>query len=208
MDTFVIGDDALTGDRRVQSAVAVPGPNGRMRLQPRQEFAIVGTATTLVLPRRRAQSDQPTPTMHAGLVRVDQPPHRRALRNGASTFFPPPLQRLDVERLLGDDEFQPAVLILELLEPLHLAELHAAELRFPAIVRLPVIPCVRQRSDTFRPASPSLTMPGSARRSTCSVSSVLPSTEDAILRVADQRGPVSRTHRQVRTIEYFEARAC
>ena len=45
-------------------------------------------------------------------------------------------QRLDVERLLGDDEFQPAVLILELLEPLHLAELDAAE-RFPAIVRLP-----------------------------------------------------------------------
>src|SRR5262245_4692407 len=45
-------------------------------------------------------------------------------------------QRLDVERLLGDDVLEPAILVLELLHALQFAQLHAAVLRFPAVVRL------------------------------------------------------------------------
>jgi hypothetical protein len=47
-----------------------------------------------------------------------------------------PLEHLDVERLLGDDLFQAAVLILDLLQPLHFTELHRAVLCLPAVVRL------------------------------------------------------------------------
>jgi hypothetical protein len=38
------------------------------------------------------------------------------------------LQSLNVQRLLGDSLFWPAILVPELLQPLHLAELQAAEL--------------------------------------------------------------------------------
>jgi hypothetical protein len=38
--------------------------------------------------------------------------------------------------LFGDDVFQSPILVLELLQPLHLAELHTAVLRFPAVTRL------------------------------------------------------------------------
>jgi hypothetical protein len=41
---------------------------------------------------------------------------------GPTTFCDDRLQRLDVERLLGDDLLQPAILILQLFQPLHLAQ--------------------------------------------------------------------------------------
>jgi hypothetical protein len=59
---------------------------------------------------------------------------RRAM--GPTTFCDDRLQRLDVERLLRHDLLQPPVLILQLLQSLHLAQLHAAVLGFPAVVRL------------------------------------------------------------------------
>ena len=40
------------------------------------------------------------------------------------------LERLDVERLLGHDMFEPPVLVLDLLQPLELAEFEAAVLAF------------------------------------------------------------------------------
>src|SRR5689334_19177264 len=63
-------------------------------------------------------------------------PLPRAERWGSPFFCDHRLQRLDIQRLLRDDLLQPTILVLELLEPLHLAQFHAAELRFPAIVRL------------------------------------------------------------------------
>jgi|SoiMethySBSTD1v2_1073268.scaffolds.fasta_scaffold06065_10 hypothetical protein len=59
-------------------------------------------------------------------------PPPRAERWGLPLFCDERLQRLDVERLLGHDLFQPPVFVLELLEPLHLAQLHPAVLRLPA----------------------------------------------------------------------------
>jgi hypothetical protein len=53
--------------------------------------------------------------------------------------------------------FQPAVLVLELLQALHPAESHAAELGLRAVYLSSVMPCVRHRSATLRPASPSRT---------------------------------------------------
>jgi hypothetical protein len=55
---------------------------------------------------------------------------------GPTTFCDDRLERLDVERLLGNDLFQAAVLVLDLLQPLHLTELHATVFRLPAVVRL------------------------------------------------------------------------
>src|SRR5215813_2605096 len=55
---------------------------------------------------------------------------------GLTTFSYHRFQRLDVQCLLGDDMFQPPVLVLELLEPLHLTQLHAAVLRLPPVVGL------------------------------------------------------------------------
>src|SRR4029450_8838927 len=63
-------------------------------------------------------------------------PPPRAARWGLPLFCHHRFQRLDVQRLFGDDVFEPAILVLELLPPLHLAQLHAAVLRFPAVVRL------------------------------------------------------------------------
>src|SRR4029453_16107061 len=63
-------------------------------------------------------------------------PPPRAARWGLPLFCHHRFQRLDVQRLFGDDVFEPAILVLELLQPLHLAQLHAAVLRFPAVVRL------------------------------------------------------------------------
>src|SRR4029453_5981143 len=45
-------------------------------------------------------------------------------------------QRLDVERLFGDDVFQPAVLVLELLQALPLPPLPPAVLPLPAVIGL------------------------------------------------------------------------
>lgn len=45
-------------------------------------------------------------------------------------------QRLDVQRLFGDDVSEPSIFVLELFRALHLAELHPAILRLPAVVRL------------------------------------------------------------------------
>jgi hypothetical protein len=55
---------------------------------------------------------------------------------GPTTFCHHRFQRLDVECLFGDDVFQPAVLILELLQALHLTELHPAVLGLPAVIGL------------------------------------------------------------------------
>src|SRR4030095_16847928 len=63
-------------------------------------------------------------------------PPPRGARWGLPLFCHHRFQRLDVQRLLGDNVFQSAVLVLELLEPLHLTELHAAVFRLPAVVRL------------------------------------------------------------------------
>jgi hypothetical protein len=60
-------------------------------------------------------------------------------------------QRLDIQRLLGDDVFQAAVLVLELLQPLHLAQLHAAVLGFPTVVGLLGDP-IRATQVSDRPA--------------------------------------------------------
>src|SRR5690606_27547448 len=46
-------------------------------------------------------------------------------------------QRLEVEGLVGDDPLQLAVLVLELLEPLRVRNLHAAVLPLPGIQGLP-----------------------------------------------------------------------
>jgi hypothetical protein len=58
------------------------------------------------------------------------------LRPGLPLFSPHRFQRLDVQRLLGHDVFQPPVLILQLLQALEFAQLEAAVLRLPAVVRL------------------------------------------------------------------------
>jgi integrase-like protein len=63
-------------------------------------------------------------------------PPPRAERWGLPLFCDDRLERLDVEGLLGHDVLQPAVLILELLQPLQLNELHPAVLRFSPVVRL------------------------------------------------------------------------
>jgi hypothetical protein len=67
-------------------------------------------------------------------VRSHPTTSRRAM--GPPLFCDDRLERLDIERLLGHDLFQPTVLVFDLFQPLHLAELHAAVLRFPAVVRL------------------------------------------------------------------------
>src|SRR5689334_3753715 len=51
-------------------------------------------------------------------------------------FLRPPPSAPEVQRLFGDDLFQAAILVLELLQALHLAQLHAAVLGFPPVVRL------------------------------------------------------------------------
>src|SRR3954466_6782470 len=63
-------------------------------------------------------------------------PPPRAERWGLPLFCDDRLERLDVERLLGDDLFQTAVFVLALLQPLPLPELHPAVLGLPALVRL------------------------------------------------------------------------
>ena len=55
---------------------------------------------------------------------------------GLPLFCDDRFECLNVERLHGDDLFQAAILILELLQPLHLTEFHPAVLRLPAVVRL------------------------------------------------------------------------
>src|SRR5436190_18491330 len=55
---------------------------------------------------------------------------------GPTLFCDDRLERLDVERLFGNDLFKPAVFVLDLLQPLHLAELHPAVLCLPAVIRL------------------------------------------------------------------------
>jgi hypothetical protein len=62
-------------------------------------------------------------------VRLHQPPHRAALGDGAYHFYRDHRpHRLQVERLLGHDLFQPAILVLELSQPLDVAELQTAVL--------------------------------------------------------------------------------
>src|SRR5262249_52302589 len=63
-------------------------------------------------------------------------PPLRAERWGLPLFCDDRLQRLDVECLLGDDVFQSAVLVLDLLQSLELAEFHPAVLGLPAVVGL------------------------------------------------------------------------
>ena len=65
-----------------------------------------------------------------------RPPESAYTDNESPSEFLGCFQRLDVQRLLGDEVFQPTVLVLELFEPLHLTQLHPAELRLPAVVRL------------------------------------------------------------------------
>src|SRR5207302_607221 len=56
-------------------------------------------------------------------------PPPRAERWGLPLFCDDRLQCLDVERLLGHNVLQPPVLVLDLLQPLQLTELHPAVLR-------------------------------------------------------------------------------
>jgi hypothetical protein len=58
-----------------------------MGLQSCQQRLILDTASTFVPPRRRTQAEHATAATHAGLRRLDQPPHRCALRDGAYHFF-------------------------------------------------------------------------------------------------------------------------
>lgn len=111
----------------------------------------------------------------------------------ATTFSHHRFQRLNIDRLWRDDVLQPTVLFLELLEPLHLTELHPAVLRLPPVVRLVGDPVHAARVCTLRPASPSLTI-----ASICSSVNALRfigllGTEGLILRVADRRGQVPLT---------------
>ena len=46
------------------------------------------------------------------------------------------LEGLDVERLLGDDLLESTIFLFERFQPVHLAQHHAAVLRFPPVVRL------------------------------------------------------------------------
>ena len=84
---FVIRDEALAGDQRVQPTIPVPWPHGGMRLQTREQLAVVDPAVSLIAPRRGAQPDEPTRPPEAGLLRVHEPPHRPALGDGAYHFF-------------------------------------------------------------------------------------------------------------------------
>ena len=61
----------------------------------------------------------------AGCASTSHPTTTR-LATGPIIFCHHGFQRLNVQRLLSDNGFQPAVLVLELLEPLHLTQLHPA----------------------------------------------------------------------------------
>lgn len=44
-------------------------------------------------------------------------------------------QDVDVQRLIGDDPFEPAVLVVERFDFCNVADFEATELRFPAVKR-------------------------------------------------------------------------
>jgi len=53
-----------------------------------------------------------------------------------TTFFPAGLHHLEIERLVGHDPLQSPVLLLELLEPPSVRDLHPAVLPLPAMKRV------------------------------------------------------------------------
>src|SRR5688572_5874333 len=63
-------------------------------------------------------------------------PPPRAERWGSPFFCNHRFERLDVQRLLCDDLLKSAILVLELLQPLHFAQLHSAVLGLPAVIGL------------------------------------------------------------------------
>jgi hypothetical protein len=87
MDTLVIRDHPFTGDQGVQPTVTVAGPHGGVRLEPRQQLAVVHTVVSLIAPGRRTETDDPTGSAYTAGLRVHEPPHRHALRAGAYHFF-------------------------------------------------------------------------------------------------------------------------
>jgi hypothetical protein len=63
-------------------------------------------------------------------VRLDQLPYRAALGDGPTTSCDYRPHRLHVERLLGQDLFQSAILVFELPQALDVAKLEPAYLAF------------------------------------------------------------------------------
>src|SRR5690606_7685104 len=57
----------------------------------------------------------------------------RAAARGSPRFSQDVLQHLEIQRLIRDDPLQASVLGLELLQPLCIRDVHAAELPLPAI---------------------------------------------------------------------------
>src|SRR5690606_15058225 len=56
-----------------------------------------------------------------------------AQRRALPFFSDDRLEHLDVESLVGNELLEPPILLFELLQPPRLVDLHASELRFPAV---------------------------------------------------------------------------
>jgi len=85
--------------RFTQSRVAaLAAAYGGMRLQARQQFAIVDTVAALIASGLGAEIDDAACPPRTGALRVYEPPHRHALRDGATTVCHEDVQRLNVGR--------------------------------------------------------------------------------------------------------------
>jgi len=60
-------------------------------------------------------------------------PQPGAQRRALPFFSDDRLEHLDVESLVGNELLEPPILLFELLQPPRLVDLHASELRFPAV---------------------------------------------------------------------------
>jgi hypothetical protein len=119
MHPFVIHDPPVPLEQDVQPPIPEASALGRVRLEPRHHRGVRRIRPSLIPPRRRAEPDHPTGSAQTRAARL-KPPHRLAPSDRAHHLFATTalIKRLDVERLLGHDVFQPPVLVLDLLEPL------------------------------------------------------------------------------------------
>lgn len=114
MHALVIGDQPFTRDRRMQPAIAIASASRRVRLEAGQQLAVVDAPAPLVASGGRTQAEDATRARpQTGPVRVEEPSHRSAFRNGPTTFCHHRPERLNIERLIRHDLLQAPVLVLE-----------------------------------------------------------------------------------------------
>ena len=85
---FVIGVESFAGDEHVQPAIPIPRACRSVRLESGEQFGVVDTTPPLIPPGRCTQAHRATGAAQTGVLRVDEPPHRHALGDGAYHFFP------------------------------------------------------------------------------------------------------------------------